>query len=107
MFSGATVAVSLIALVVLPQRFLYSLGVAGASVGILSALIALFVVPSILSLAGERINALAIRRGPLGVGRVRRLVPAGPRRHAPAGDRRARERRPAPRRVGAAARSPP
>jgi RND superfamily putative drug exporter len=64
MFSGATVAVSLVALVVLPQRFLYSLGVAGASVGILSALIALFVVPSILRLAGERINSLSIRRGP-------------------------------------------
>ena len=63
-FSGATVAVALIALVLLPQRFLYSLGVAGAAVGTLTALIALFVVPSILSLAGERINALSIRRGP-------------------------------------------
>jgi RND superfamily putative drug exporter len=63
-FSGATVAVALLALVVLPQRFLYSLGVAGAAVGLISALIALLVVPSILSIAGTRINSLAIRRGP-------------------------------------------
>ena len=62
-FSGATVAVSLIALVFLPQRFLYSLGVAGASVGVLSAVIAILVVPSILSIAGERINSLSVRRG--------------------------------------------
>jgi RND superfamily putative drug exporter len=64
LFSGLTVAVALGALVVLPQRFLYSIGVAGASVGILSALITLFVVPSILALAGSRINALAVRKGP-------------------------------------------
>jgi uncharacterized membrane protein YdfJ with MMPL/SSD domain len=64
LFSGLTVAAALIALVVFPQRFLYSMGVAGAAVGILSALIALFVVPSILALAGSRINALAIRKGP-------------------------------------------
>ena len=64
LFSGFTVAAAMAALVVLPQRFLYSIGVAGASVGILSALITLLVVPSLLALAGERINALAIRRGP-------------------------------------------
>ena len=64
LFSGATVAVALIALVLMPQRFLYSLGMAGATVGVLSALLALFVVPSILAIAGPRINALSIRRGP-------------------------------------------
>jgi uncharacterized membrane protein YdfJ with MMPL/SSD domain len=64
LFSGMTVAVAMAALVLLPQRFLYSIGVAGATVGLLSALIALFVVPSLLSLAGARINSLAIRRGP-------------------------------------------
>src|SRR5918992_3091519 len=51
LFSGVTVAVAMAALVVLPQRFLYSIGVAGATVGLLSALITLFVVPSLLSLA--------------------------------------------------------
>jgi uncharacterized membrane protein YdfJ with MMPL/SSD domain len=64
LFSGITVAAAMAALIVLPQRFLYSIGVAGASVGILSALITVLVVPSLLALAGERINALAIRRGP-------------------------------------------
>ena len=64
LFSGATVAVALAGLAVFPQRFLYSLAVAGASVGLLSSLIAVLVVPSLLSLLGERINALSIRRGP-------------------------------------------
>ena len=40
LFSGCTVAVAMAALVVMPQRFLYSIGVAGAAVGLLSAFIA-------------------------------------------------------------------
>jgi RND superfamily putative drug exporter len=64
LFSGFTIAVALAALIALPQRFLYSLGVAGAAVGLLSAGIAVLVVPSLLALLGERINALSIRRGP-------------------------------------------
>ncbi len=64
LFSGLTVAAALAALVVLPQRFLYSMAVAGASVGILSAVLALLVVPSMLALLGTRIDALSIRRGP-------------------------------------------
>jgi putative drug exporter of the RND superfamily len=63
-FSGFTVAAAMAALVILPQRFLYSIAVAGASVGVLSAVIALFVVPSMLALLGTRIDALSIRRGP-------------------------------------------
>jgi RND superfamily putative drug exporter len=62
-FSGFTVAAAMAALVFFPQRFLYSIGVAGASVGILSATIALLVVPSLLALLGTRIDALSIRRG--------------------------------------------
>jgi uncharacterized membrane protein YdfJ with MMPL/SSD domain len=64
LFSGFTVAVAMAALVVFPQRFLYSMAVAGAGVGVLSALIAVLVVPSLLALLGARINALAVRRGP-------------------------------------------
>lgn len=64
LFSGLTVAAAMAALVILPQRFLYSIAVAGASVGILSAVIALLVVPSMLALLGTRIDALSIRRGP-------------------------------------------
>jgi RND superfamily putative drug exporter len=63
LFSGATVAVALAPLVLMPQRFLYSLGVAGATVGICSAVLAILVVPAILRLTGPRINSLAIRRG--------------------------------------------
>nr|MBA3748993.1 MMPL family transporter [Solirubrobacterales bacterium] len=64
LFSGFTVAAALAALMLMPQRFLYSIGAAGAAVGLLSALIAILVVPSMLALLGTRINALAIRRGP-------------------------------------------
>jgi RND superfamily putative drug exporter len=64
LFSGFTVAAAMAALVILPQRFLYSIAVAGAAVGILSALIAILVVPSMLALLGTRIDALSIRRGP-------------------------------------------
>jgi RND superfamily putative drug exporter len=64
LFSGLTVAAALSALILMPQRFLYSIGAAGAGVALLSAIVALLVVPSVLALAGDRINALSIRRGP-------------------------------------------
>ena len=64
LFSGFTVAAAMAALGVLPQRFLYSMAVAGAAVALLSAVIAILVVPSLLALLGERVNALAVRRGP-------------------------------------------
>jgi putative drug exporter of the RND superfamily len=63
-FSGLTVAAAMAALGVMPQRFLYSMAVAGTAVAVLSALIALLVVPSLLALLGSRIDALSIRRGP-------------------------------------------
>jgi uncharacterized membrane protein YdfJ with MMPL/SSD domain len=64
LFSGFTVAAALVGLVLFPQRFLYSLAVAGAFAAVLSALVAILVIPSLLALLGERINALGIRRGP-------------------------------------------
>ncbi|HWB68393.1 MAG TPA: MMPL family transporter, partial [Solirubrobacterales bacterium] len=64
LFSGLTVASAMAALVLMPQRFLYSIAVAGASVGVLSAILAILVVPSLLALLGTRIDALSIRRGP-------------------------------------------
>ncbi len=63
-FSGLTVAAAMAALIFMPQRFLYSMAVAGSSVAVLSSLIALLVVPSLLRLLGTRIDALSIRRGP-------------------------------------------
>ncbi|MDX6609646.1 MAG: hypothetical protein QOF85_1571 [Solirubrobacterales bacterium] len=63
-FSGFTVAAAMAALIFMPQRFLYSMAVAGASVAVLSSVIAVLVVPSMLALLGKRIDALSIRRGP-------------------------------------------
>jgi uncharacterized membrane protein YdfJ with MMPL/SSD domain len=63
LISGLTVAAAMAALVFMPQRFLYSMAVAGASVAVLSSVIAILVVPSILRLLGTRIDALSIRRG--------------------------------------------
>jgi RND superfamily putative drug exporter len=63
-FSGLTVAAAMAALIFMPQRFLYSMAVAGASVAVLCSLMAILVVPSLLALLGPRIDALSIRRGP-------------------------------------------
>ncbi len=63
-FSGATVAAAMAALVVMPQRFLYSVGAAGAAVGLLAAVIAILVVPALVALLGPRLDALSLRRGP-------------------------------------------
>ncbi len=52
------------ALTLLPQRFLYSVGAGGAIVAIFAAFGALFLVPSLLAVLGERVNALSLRRGP-------------------------------------------
>ncbi len=64
MFSGLTVAGAMAALMLMPQRFLYSIGAAGATVGVLSALMAVVVVPALLVVLGPRIDALSIRKGP-------------------------------------------
>ena len=64
LFSGLTVAAAMIALVVFPQRFLYSVAVAGATVAILASLVTVLAVPALMALLGDRINALSIRKGP-------------------------------------------
>ena len=53
----------MIALIIFPQRFLYSVAVAGATVAILASVVTLLAVPALLSLLGERINSLSIRSG--------------------------------------------
>ena len=64
LFSGLTVAVAMAALIVFPQRFLYSVAVAGATVAVLASVVTVVAVPAVLALLGERINALSIRSGP-------------------------------------------
>jgi uncharacterized membrane protein YdfJ with MMPL/SSD domain len=62
LFSSLTVAAAVASLMIFPQRFLYSMGVAGAVVALLAAALALGVLPALLTVLGPRINALAPRR---------------------------------------------
>jgi RND superfamily putative drug exporter len=57
LFSSLTVAAALASLMVFPQRFLYSMGIGGACVALFAALVALVVLPAVLSLLGPRVNA--------------------------------------------------
>ncbi len=56
-FSSLTVAAALASLLVFPQRFLYSMGVGGSLVALFAALIALTVLPAVLTMLGTRVNA--------------------------------------------------
>jgi uncharacterized membrane protein YdfJ with MMPL/SSD domain len=58
-FSGLTVAVSLISLCIFPQRFLYSIGIGGALVALSSAAVCLIFLPALLAMLGDRVNSLA------------------------------------------------
>lgn len=62
-FSGLTVAAATAAMLVFPQRFLYSMGAGATMVALFASLAALLATPSILALLGERVNALPIRGG--------------------------------------------
>jgi RND superfamily putative drug exporter len=62
LFSSVTVAVSVAALAIFPQRFLYSMGIAGAIVSLLAATLALTVLPALLAVLGSRVNALSPQR---------------------------------------------
>ena len=59
LFSAVTVAGALASLLVFPQRFLYSMGVAGFFVALIAAAISLTVLPAVLALLGRRVDALA------------------------------------------------
>jgi uncharacterized membrane protein YdfJ with MMPL/SSD domain len=62
LFSSLTVAAAMASLLVFPQRFLYSMGIGGTVVALVAAAVALVVLPAVLALLGERVNALAPRR---------------------------------------------
>jgi uncharacterized membrane protein YdfJ with MMPL/SSD domain len=59
LFSSLTVAAALASLLIFPQRFLYSMGVAGSLVALIAAGLALVVLPAILAALGTRVNSLA------------------------------------------------
>ena len=58
-FSSITVAAALASLTIFPQRFLFSMGIAGALVALVAATLALTVLPALLAVLGPRVNALA------------------------------------------------
>ena len=62
MFSSLTVAAAFAALLVFPQNFLYSMGVSGIAVALLAAVGGLVVLPALLVVLGDRVNALAPAR---------------------------------------------
>ncbi|MDQ6693255.1 MAG: MMPL family transporter [Chloroflexota bacterium] len=66
-FSGFTVAASLLSLQVFPQMFLKSMGLGGAAAVLVAMLAAITILPAILALLGTRVNALSLwplfRRG--------------------------------------------
>src|SRR6266545_5231881 len=59
LFSSLTVAGALASLLVFPQRFLYSMGLAGFFVALIAGAIALTVLPAVLALLGRRVNSLS------------------------------------------------
>jgi RND superfamily putative drug exporter len=77
LFSSSTVAAALASLTIFPQRFLFSMGLAGAIVALVAAALALVVLPAILALLGRRVNALAPRWLQRAAGRDARPVEAG------------------------------
>jgi RND superfamily putative drug exporter len=62
LFSSVTVAAAIAAMAIFPQRFLYSMGIAGAIVALIAASLALLVLPAVLAVLGPRVNALAPKR---------------------------------------------
>jgi RND superfamily putative drug exporter len=86
LFSGLTVSAAIASLLILPQRFLYSMGAGGAVVSLLAAAAALLATPAMFALLGERVNALALRGGGVareGSGRWYRVAQAVMRHPAP------------------------
>lgn len=62
LFSGMTVAAALASLLVFPQRFLYSMGIAGITTTLGALFFALIGLPALLSALGPRINKWSPKR---------------------------------------------
>lgn len=61
LFSSITIAAAMATLAIFPERFVYSMGLAGAIVVLAAGAFALFVLPSLLAVFGERIAAPSSR----------------------------------------------
>ncbi|MHB1519598.1 MAG: MMPL family transporter [Acidimicrobiales bacterium] len=60
-FSALTVTAALCSLLVFPEQFLYSMGLGGAIVALVAAMISLTLLPAVLALLGHRVNAWSPR----------------------------------------------
>jgi uncharacterized membrane protein YdfJ with MMPL/SSD domain len=78
LFSAVTVAAALASLVVFPQRFLFSMGIGGALVALMAALVSLTLLPALLVALGPRVNALSPRRWRAAAERDARAERSGP-----------------------------
>jgi RND superfamily putative drug exporter len=63
-FSSLTVAGAMAALLIFPQQFLYSMGIAGMFVALFAGAAALTAIPALLAVLGPRVNSLSLRRRP-------------------------------------------
>jgi RND superfamily putative drug exporter len=62
LFSGVTVAISLLSLHVFPLMFLKSMGTGGAAAVVIATITSLTVLPAVLAALGGKVNALSVRR---------------------------------------------
>ncbi len=82
-FSGVTVIVALLGMMLMPDTTFRSLGIGAIVVVLAAVLAALTLLPAILGLLGDRVNALALpwrRRAATGRRPVRPVAGVGPRR---------------------------
>jgi uncharacterized membrane protein YdfJ with MMPL/SSD domain len=76
-FSAITVAAALAALIVFRQRFLYSMGVGGMLCALIAAAVSLTLLPALLGILGERVNAGGPRRWKDAIAREARAERSG------------------------------
>ncbi|MEA2155144.1 MAG: putative drug exporter of the superfamily, partial [Solirubrobacteraceae bacterium] len=62
LFSALTIAAAAASMTLFPQRYLYSMGIAGAIGALVAATVALCVLPALLAMLGPRVNALAPKK---------------------------------------------
>jgi putative drug exporter of the RND superfamily len=76
-FSAITVAAALAALIVFRQRFLYSMGVGGALCALIAAGVSLTLLPALLGILGEKVNAGGPKRWKEAIAREARAEKSG------------------------------
>ena len=93
LFSGSSFVVALCGLLLVPDTILRSLAFGAILVGIVTVVAALTLLPAMLALLGDRVNALRLPFfGREQTGREQVLDPGRQRRRTPTGDRAGRER---------------